>query len=90
MNVNNYANDSIKESFPLQPVTSKFEDFEISVWFIFSSNWPNEHVVTERERFVSLNFLLKSITLFYALFIALLKGIVIKIVKDSKGLLYNI
>jgi len=66
----------------LQPITLKFEDFEILVWFIFSSNWPNEHVVAERERSFSYNFLLKSIALFYALFIALLKGIVIKIVKD--------
>jgi hypothetical protein len=31
MNVNNYANDWIKEYFPLQPITSKFEDFEIFV-----------------------------------------------------------
>jgi hypothetical protein len=27
MNVNNYANDWIKESFPLEPTTSKFENF---------------------------------------------------------------
>ncbi len=56
MNVNNYANDSIKKSFPLQPITSKFEDFEIFVWFIFSSNWSNEHVVGERETFFSCKF----------------------------------
>jgi hypothetical protein len=31
MNVNNYANDSIKKSFLLQPISSKFEDFEIFV-----------------------------------------------------------
>jgi len=68
MNLNNYANDWIKESFPLQPSTSKFEDFEIFVGFIFSSNWPNEHVIVERETFFSCNFFLKSISLFYALF----------------------
>jgi hypothetical protein len=73
MNVNNYTNDWIKESFPLQPITSKFEDFEIFVWFIFSSNWPNEHVVPKRETFFSCDFFLKSIALFYTLFIALLK-----------------
>ncbi len=73
MNVNNYANDWIKESFPLQTITSKFEDFEIFVWFIFSSNWSNEHVVVERETFFSCRFCLKSIALFYALFLALKK-----------------
>jgi len=56
MNVNNYANDWIKKSFPLQPITSKFEDFEIFVWFIFSSNWSNEHVVIEMEHFFLVNF----------------------------------
>jgi len=53
---NNCANDWIKESFPLQLITSKFEDFEIFVWFIFSSNWPNEHLVAKRETFSSCNF----------------------------------
>ncbi len=74
MNVNNYANDWIKESFPLQPIISKFEDFESFVWFVFSSNWFNEHVVAEREIFFSCNFFLKSIALFYALFIAFKKN----------------
>jgi hypothetical protein len=49
MNVNNYANDWIKKSFSLGPITSKFEDFEIFIWFIFSSNSSNEHVVAETE-----------------------------------------
>jgi len=73
MNVNNYANDWIKESFPLQPITSKFKDFEIFVWFICSSNWLNEHVVEKREKQNYCKFCLKSITLFYALFLALWK-----------------
>jgi hypothetical protein len=32
------------ESFALQPYPSKFQDFEIFVWFGFSSSSPNEHV----------------------------------------------
>ncbi len=71
MNVNNYANDWMKESYPLQPITSKYEDFESFVWFNIPSNWPNEHVVAKRETIFSCNFFLKSIALFYALFISL-------------------
>ncbi len=66
MNVNKYANDWIKKLFPLQPITSKCEDFEIFVWFIFSSNWSNENVIAERETFFSGKFCLKSIALFLA------------------------
>jgi len=35
MNVNNYANDWIKESFPSQPIASKFEDFEKKLMIYF-------------------------------------------------------
>jgi hypothetical protein len=32
------------ESFTLQPFPSKFQNFEIFVWFGFSSSSSNEHV----------------------------------------------
>jgi hypothetical protein len=45
MNIKNCLNDLIKESFPLQSFVSKFQDFEIFIQFIFSSNWPYEYLV---------------------------------------------
>jgi len=52
MNIKNYWNDLVKESFPVWPFVLEFQDFEIFIWFIFSSNWRNEHVVTYTKTWV--------------------------------------
>ncbi len=45
LNIFNLSNGFKKESFALQPFPSKFQDFEIFVWFGFSSSSSNEHVL---------------------------------------------
>ncbi len=46
--LNNFflSNGFLNESFALQPFPSKFEDFDIFVWFDFSSSSSNEHVLS--------------------------------------------
>jgi len=39
------SNNEKNESFTLQPFPSKFQHFEIFVWFGFSSSSFNEHVL---------------------------------------------
>jgi len=34
------------ESFALKPIPSKFQDFDIFVWFGFSSSSSNEHLLS--------------------------------------------
>jgi hypothetical protein len=44
LNIMFLSNGFKNESFALKPFPSKFQDFDIFVWFGFSSSLSNEHV----------------------------------------------
>jgi hypothetical protein len=51
--------------FHLQPFGSKFQAFEILIWFVFSSSSPNEHILALNKTCFSYTKSLKSICMIF-------------------------
>jgi hypothetical protein len=51
VNINTFPN-GLQIFFPLQLCFLEFQDFEIFIWFDFSSSSPNEHVNKKKHAFV--------------------------------------